>query len=207
MPSFRSASSLLFFLVPLLVAACDHEGAGTASPAADSRMPTKGSPADFTVGGTATVSAPRRCADAPPAHVIEVRLSGKRPLTLGEGCVKCAEGARFASLARSEVGSVERSALVARKCAGPADPAEATCGLFFDAFGEAVSQRAAAEGIRATGTGIGGCDRGLDALRISIDDWRGANRLVAIIEQEAVRWQAGGSIAVLVTGIPIVTPL
>jgi hypothetical protein len=96
---------------------------------------------------------------------------------------------------------------VARKCAAPAEPAEATCGLFFDAFAEAVSQRAAAEGMTTTGIGIGGCDRGLDALRISTDDWHTANRLVTILQEEAARWDAGGPIAVLVTGIPIVVPL
>ncbi len=170
-------------------------------------MPIKGAPGDFTRGGTATVAVPRRCAEAPDAHAIEIRLRGPRPLTLGEGCVKCPEGARFAPLSSREVGALERDALVGRKCGAPALPAERSCGIFFDAFGSAVAQRAAAEGIMATGIGIGGCDRSLDFLRISVDDWRSTDRLVAIIEEEAARWEAGGSLAVLVTGIAIATPL
>ena len=58
-----------------------------------------------------------------------------------------------------------------------------------------------------TGLGIGGCGRGLDTLTVSIDDWRSANHLVAIIEEEAARWDAGGSITVRVAGTSIVTPL
>jgi hypothetical protein len=91
-------------------------------------------------------------------------------------------------------------AIAARRCAAPVDLTEPTGGLFFDVFGEAVSSRAAAEGITTTGIGVGGCNRSLASLRISIDDWHAANRLVAIIHEEAARWDAGGSIAVLVTG-------
>jgi len=79
--------------------------------------------------------------------------------------------------------------------------------LLFDAFGREVARRATAEGVTTTGYGIGGCDREPDALRISIDDWRSANRMVQIIEEEAARWDVAGSIAVLVAGIPIATPL
>ncbi len=211
MPSFRFAPcSLLFLLIgPFVVAACDHRGTEPVSPAgaAESRMPTKGSPADFTAGGTETVSAARSCDETPPTHLITIRLGGHRPLTLGQGCVKCAVGERFASLSPRDARATERSALVAQKCAGPAEPAEATCGVFFDEFGQAVTARATAEGITMTGLGIGGCGRDLDTLRVSIDDWRSANRLVAIIEEEAARWDAGGSIAVRVAGISIVTPL
>lgn len=210
------ASSLVLLILSSLLPACDpHEGGDAhspASPAAERRMPIKGTPGDFTAGGTATVSGPRSCAESPGAHLIDIRLAGARPLTLGEGCVKCAEAARFAPLSSSEVRSTERDALVARKCSAAARAApgasEQTCGIFFDAFGSAVAGRAAAEGITTVGVGIGvgGCDRGLDNLRFSIDDWRSTNRLVAIIEEEAARWEAGGTIAVLVIGISIVTP-
>ncbi len=170
-------------------------------------MPIKGAPSDFTAGGTATVAIPRSCNESPPAHAIVIRMPGHRPLTLGQGCVKCSDGTRLAPLSPTEVRSPEREALVGRKCADPALSSDPACGIFFDAFGLAVAKRAEAEGMTATGVGIGGCGPGLDTLRISIDDWRSTNRLVAIVEEEAARWDAGGTITVLITGIPIVTPL